>query len=261
MSCIETGFHWCPIQSLWCTLACSALTTFIWCSSPRAWTQWWKRELMLSWIRWTSSPSTLSSLVSRYSRLTLNGQQRTDGMKLERRTVWVCSGKEMALQNWTGLNIRPYDQDDRFSQKNVNFPPQIKPWLVYLPRLWQRRAMQYAYCVLFSHTYIPSWEKAHPRIGGCSSLGRLSKQMKKQQNLFYVNVDWPQATNVYFYSPQKSHHTSAPPSLWEVSWRTTSSSGAPPSSPPETWLRLSGNRSSKNIETRCLAVSPLPGMD
>lgn len=233
-------FHWCPIQSLWCSLACSALTTFIWCSSPRAWTQWWKRELMLSWIRWTSSPSTLSSLVSRYSRLTLNGQQRTDRTKLERRTVWVCTGKEMALRNRTGLNMRSSDRDDRFSPNNLNFPPQIKPWLVHVPRLWQ-------HIVSFSptQTYLHE-KKLIPESGVVlCRVVFLNRWKKNQQNLFYVIVDWPRDTNVYFYSPQKSHHTSAPPSPWEVSWRTTSSSGAPPSSPPETWLRLSGNRSSK----------------
>lgn len=58
--------------SSWSLLAWSALTTFIWCSSPRAWTQWWNRALMLSWIRWTSSPSRLSNLDSRYSRFTWN---------------------------------------------------------------------------------------------------------------------------------------------------------------------------------------------
>lgn len=41
-----------------------------------------------------------------------------------------------------------------------------------------------------------------------------------------------------WHSPQKSHHTSAPPSPLRVSWRMTSSSAARPSSPPETWRSL-----------------------
>lgn len=63
---IKMLLMWTPV------FTCRALTTLIWCSSPSAWTQWWNRELMLSWIRWTSSPSTLSNLDSKYSRFTWN---------------------------------------------------------------------------------------------------------------------------------------------------------------------------------------------
>lgn len=48
----------------------SALTTLIWCSSPRAWTQWWNKLLMLSLTFMTSSPSRDSNFPSRYSRFT-----------------------------------------------------------------------------------------------------------------------------------------------------------------------------------------------
>lgn len=49
---------------------CSALTTLIGCSSPSAWMQCWNKQLMLSFIFISSSPSRASSLPSRYSRLT-----------------------------------------------------------------------------------------------------------------------------------------------------------------------------------------------
>lgn len=72
VKCALQPFLWEPSRSSWALITCRALTTLIWCSSPRAWTQWWNRELMLSWIRWTSSPSTLSNFDSRYSRFTWN---------------------------------------------------------------------------------------------------------------------------------------------------------------------------------------------
>jgi hypothetical protein len=49
---------------------CKALTTRIGCSSPRAWMQCWNKQLMLSLIFISSSPSRDSSLPSRYSKFT-----------------------------------------------------------------------------------------------------------------------------------------------------------------------------------------------
>lgn len=62
-----------PVTQLY---TCSALTTRIGCSSPRAWIQCWNKQLILSLIFINSSPSRDSSLPSRYSKFTYQGNNR-----------------------------------------------------------------------------------------------------------------------------------------------------------------------------------------
>lgn len=81
-------------------VTCRALTTLIWCSSARVWTQWWNRELTLSWMRWTSSPSTLSNLDSKYSRFTwTKGDDQKKTVEVQRR-----GGDQSA---WLKISLHP----------------------------------------------------------------------------------------------------------------------------------------------------------